>query len=87
MADQSVSRSESAPQRRARASEQHVAEWLDLLNAAEQFLLAGLRREAGAARDVEPAYRHWYARQANERDSTRLNMLRELERREGQHGC
>jgi hypothetical protein len=44
--------------------QQGVAAYLDLLDACEQFLLAGLRREIGPDGDLKAAYRKW----AEERD-------------------
>ena len=64
----------------------HIAQWCDVMNAAEQFLLAGLQREVGPAGDVASAYRHWNERQADEHDRAQLTMLENLHRREKQHG-
>ena len=65
---------------------QHVAQWSDVMNAAEQFLLAGLQREVGPGGDVASAYRRWNQQQMAEHDRTQLRMLENLHRREGQHG-
>jgi hypothetical protein len=65
--------------------ERYIAMWVDLMDACEQFLLAGLRREVGAGGDVGIAYRHWYAEQMEEHDRTMRRMLEELNRREGHH--
>jgi hypothetical protein len=65
---------------------QRVAAWVDLMNASEQFVLAGLRREVGKDGDLVGAYREWYARQMEEHDQTVVHMLTELRRREKHHG-
>jgi hypothetical protein len=64
---------------------QRVAAWVDLMNATEQFVLAGLRRDIGKNGDVRAAYRDWYARQMDEHDATVAHMLREMQRREKRH--
>jgi len=63
--------------------EQCIALWVDLMNACEQFLLAGLRREIGPEGDLKAAYRKWYAAQMEEHDRTMLHMMAEFERRGG----
>ena len=35
--------------------------WLDLMECAEQLLLAGLAREADSEEDLKARYRTWYA--------------------------
>jgi len=65
--------------------EQCIAIWVDLVNACEQFLLAGLRREIGAEGDIKAAYRRWYARQMDQHDRTMLRMMEEFRRRGGDH--
>ena len=65
--------------------EQCIALWVDLMNACEQFLLAGLRREIGPDGDLRAAYRRWYADQMEEHDRTILRMMQEFERRGGGH--
>jgi hypothetical protein len=67
--------------------EQCVALWVDLMNACEQFLLAGLRREIGPEGDLQAAYRQWYAEQMEQHHQTVLRMMRESERRGGGHAC
>ena len=62
--------------------DQRVAAWVDLMNASEQFVLAGLRRQIGTDGDLAAAYRAWYARQMEEHDRTVIHMLTELRRRE-----
>jgi hypothetical protein len=65
--------------------EQRIAAWADLLDACDQFLLAGLRREVGPTGSVETAYRNWYAEHMKEHDQMMRHMMEALERRSGQH--
>jgi len=65
--------------------EQCIAMWVDLMNACEQFLLAGLRREIGPEGDLQAAYRQWYAAEMEEHDRTILLMMEESHRRGGGH--
>jgi hypothetical protein len=65
--------------------QQCIAMWLDLLDACDQFLLAGLRREIGPDGDLKAAYRRWYAEQMEEHDRTILRLAEELTRRLGRH--
>ena len=51
------------------------------MNACDQFLQAGLRREIGPQGDLQAAYRRWYAEQMEEHDRTMLHMMREFQRR------
>jgi hypothetical protein len=63
--------------------EQCIAAWVDLMNACNQFLLAGLQREIGPDGDLKAADRKWYAEQMEEHDREILHMMREFERRGG----
>ena len=63
--------------------QQCIAMWVDLMNACEQFLLAGLRREIGPDGDLKAAYRKWYAEQMEEHDRTMLHMMERLDRAAG----
>ncbi len=67
-------------------AEHHIARWVDLMDACEQFLLAGLRRKVGPDGDVVAAHRAWYARQMEEHDAMMLHMLEEFARRSRQDG-
>jgi hypothetical protein len=60
--------------------------WLDLLDASEQFLLAGLRREIGPDGDLIAAYRKWYKEQMEEHDKMMYHMMEEFSKRGGGHG-
>lgn len=61
--------------------EQGIAQWLDLMDTCERFLLAGLRREIGPDGDLKAAHRKWYAEQMKEHDRMMIHMLQELDRR------
>jgi len=63
--------------------EQCIRMWMDLLNACEQFLLAGLRREVGPDGDLMAAYRRWNEQQQEEHTQALIHMMREFERRGG----
>jgi hypothetical protein len=65
--------------------QQCIAAWLDLVDACDQFVLAGLRREIGPDGDIKAAYRKWYAEQMDEHDRVVLRMMEEFERRGGGH--
>ena len=60
-----------------------IAMWIDLMNACEKFLLAGLRRQIGPEGDIVAAYRQWYAEQMEEHDRTMVRMVKEFNRRGG----
>ena len=66
--------------------EERLLMWVDLMNACEQFLLAGLRREIGPHGDLEAAYRRWYREQREDRDRTLVHTLEESQRRRGSGG-
>ena len=65
---------------------QRIAIWLDLLDASEKFLLAGLRREIGPDGDLKAAYRQWYKEQMKEHDKMMFHMMEEFSKRGGGHG-
>jgi len=52
-----------------------VLRWMDLMEACEQLLLAGLRRKVGPNGDLSAAYRAWNARQMARRDRELPEML------------
>jgi hypothetical protein len=64
-------------------TEQHIAVWIDLMQACDQLLLAGLRREIGPDGDLQAAYRRWNAEQMEEHDRTVRRMAENLGRRLG----
>jgi hypothetical protein len=66
-------------------SQQCIAAWADLVDAAEQFLLAGLRREIGPDGDLRAACRQWSARQAEEHYQTLLRVAEHINRHGGGH--
>ncbi len=61
--------------------QQCIAMWLDLMDACEQFLLAGLRRQIGPEGDLRAAYRKWHAEQMEEHDRMMAHMVSEFNRR------
>ena len=62
--------------------EKRIELWVQLYDASEQFLLAGLRQQIGDNGDLKTAYRAWYHRRMEEHDQTMAYMLAELDRRE-----
>lgn len=83
MAGQLIPPPELAPTiPRGSTSQQRVEMWVDLVNACDQLLQAGLRYKIGPEGDFEAAYRDWYNRQADEHDRMILHMLQELANRE-----
>ncbi len=84
MADSRASQADVVPSvPKSATPEQCIALWVDLMDACEQFLLAGLRREIGPDGDLKAAYRAWYVAQMAEHDRTMLHMMAEFERRGG----
>jgi hypothetical protein len=84
MADASVSPFDLAASMPESATrEQCIAAWLDLMDACDQFVLAGLRREIGPDGDLKAAYRKWYAEQMEEHDRMMLHLMERLERAGG----
>ena len=63
--------------------QQCIAMWVDVMDACEQFLLAGLRREIGPNGDLKAAYRAWYAEQMEEHGRTVRRMAERLNRSGG----
>ncbi len=63
--------------------QQRIALWLDLVEACDQLVLAGLRREIGPSGDLRAAYRQWYAEQMEEHDRMILHLAARLNRRGG----
>jgi hypothetical protein len=60
--------------------------WVDLVAAAEEFLLAGLKRKAGPQGDLRMAYQTWFSRQMGEREARQIQFLENLSRREASRG-
>ncbi len=63
--------------------QQRIALWLDLVEACDQLVLAGLRREIGPSGDLRAAYRRWYAERMEEHDRMILRLAAGLNRRGG----
>jgi len=68
------------------SSEQCVALWREVYDAAEQLLLAGLAREVGPGGDVLAAYRCWNEAYLRQHDAMIFRMLANLDSREAQCG-
>lgn len=64
---------------------QCVAVWLDLMDACEAFVRAGLRRRCGPDGDFEAAYRAWNAQEMEEHSAMIIHMLEELDARSRGH--
>jgi hypothetical protein len=64
--------------------QQCIAMWVDLTNACEQLLIAGLRREIGPDGDLKAACGKWYAEQMEEHDRTVMRMLTRMSHQGGQ---
>ena len=60
--------------------EQGIALWVEVMNASEAFLLAGLRREIGPDGDLQAAHRRWYEQQMEEHDRMLFRMAERLSR-------
>jgi hypothetical protein len=60
---------------------QRIQLWVDLMDACEEMLLAGLRQKVGPHGDVQAAYRQWYAEQMEEHDRVMQHMVDEFNRR------
>lgn len=67
-------------------ADQRVTLWLDLMDASEELLLAGLRREVGPGGDVVTAYRRWCEQQREEHDQAVRRLAESLYRRGVRHG-
>jgi hypothetical protein len=65
--------------------QQCIAMRLDLMDACEHFVLAGLRREIGPEGDLRAAYRLWHAEQMKEHDKMIFHLAEEFNRRGGSH--
>jgi hypothetical protein len=66
--------------------QQAIAQWIDLLDACDQLVLAGLRREIGPDGDLQAAYREWYRKEMEEHDRMLRRMVESFEQRSGRHG-
>jgi hypothetical protein len=67
-------------------ADQRVALWLDLMDSAEELLLAGLRRDVGPCGDVAREYRRWCEQQGEEHDLAVRRLADNLYRRGVRHG-
>jgi hypothetical protein len=58
---------------------------MDLLDACDQLLQAGLRRQIGPDGDLRAAYRRWYSEQMGEHDRMMVQLMQEFQRRSSVH--
>ena len=63
-----------------------IALWVDLMNACEELLVAGIKRQVGPEGDWKAAYRQWYEGWAEEHDRTNARVAAALGRPKGEHG-
>lgn len=63
--------------------DQLVALWLDVLEASDQMLLAGLAATLPAGADVREAYRQWYAQYNREHFEMLERMAERFNRIDG----
>jgi hypothetical protein len=68
-------------------SEQRIVLWMEAMNACEELLLAGLRREVGPNGDLIAAYRRWQAEHIKEHDRTLFRLMERLGCCENNYGC
>jgi hypothetical protein len=64
---------------------ERVAAWFELMEASEQFLLAGVRHRIGPDGDLHGAMRRWYRQEMEQHDKKLIHLLRQLGRRERNH--
>jgi hypothetical protein len=74
------------PMYRHLTRQQRIEVWADLVDTANEFLMAGLRRKVGPGGDVVAAYREWYAREVEEHDAMIRQMAENFYRRGVRHG-
>ena len=55
-------------------NEQRLAMWVEVMDACDAFLLAGLKEEVGEE-NVPAAYRAWYRRTMEDHDRMMLHMM------------
>ncbi len=58
--------------------EQRIAVWVDLMNACDAMVLAGLRRRIGPDGDLKAAFRRWHAAQMEEHDKMIVQWAKRL---------
>jgi hypothetical protein len=66
--------------------DQCFALWASILDANEELVLAGLRRQIGPEGDLLQAYRCWYAQKMEEHDRWQRAAAQNLYRRGVKHG-
>jgi hypothetical protein len=60
---------------------QRIAAWVDIMDACDAFLLAGLREEVGEE-NLPEAYRKWYRETMADHDRMIFRLMSEIERRQ-----
>ena len=65
---------------------QRIELWMQLLDAGDQFLRAGLRRRVGPDGDFGAAYRAWHADRREEHEAALIHLMKEFQRRSGDAG-
>lgn len=67
-------------------SEQRLMLWMEVMDACEALLVAGLRREVGPHGDWIAAYRRWQAEHHQEHEQALFRLLERLGRSSQPHG-
>ncbi len=60
--------------------EHRAAIWVEVMDASEKLLLAGLARQIGPEGDLRAAYRAWYAQQMEEHDRAVEQLAANMDR-------
>lgn len=58
--------------------DERIAVWVDLMDACDAMVMAGLRREIGPEGDLRAAFRRWHAAQREEHDQMIVRWARRL---------
>lgn len=78
---------ELAPQLRPGLTiEQRVAAWFEVMDWGDELLLAGLQRDLPEGLTLRDAVRRWNEERTAEHDKKVEHMMRELSKRERNHG-
>ena len=78
---------ELAPQLRPGLTmEQRVAAWFEVMDWGDELLMAGLQRDLPEGLMLRDAVRQWYEQRTVEHDKQLDHMMRELSKRERNHG-
>ncbi len=63
-----------------------IRAWMEIVDANEAFVLAGLRRQIGPDGDLQQAYREWHERKSAEHSAALEHMCAEFNRRWAENG-